>query len=390
MAHTELGKHPHAHAVAIALLCALSLGLHASGARAAQPAVGLAGADAFAALGGSTVTNIGPSLLNGGLGVAPGNSITGFPPGIANGTIHLADAVASGAQANATTAYDDAAGRIPAVTLPGNLGGLLLTPGVYRNSSSLGLTGDVTLDAGGDPNAVFVFQVGSALTTASSSRVILASGAQACNVFWQIGSSATLGTDTAFRGSILALQSVTLTTRVTLHGRAVALNGAVTLDTNTINRADCAPGTTPGGGPAPAPGGGVPGAPPPQGGTGSAVPPAGGTVPGPAGAAFFTTKPRKVAQTVTRFGRSKCVATGFRAGVSGLFIRSVTFLVDGRSIGTVRTTPFEVLVHGGDGIHKLIARVSFTDGSPLRNISFRYRTCSKGGGPVVRPPRFTG
>jgi hypothetical protein len=220
-----------------------------------------------------------------------------------NGTIHAADAVATSAQASVVTAYDDAAGRIPPVPVPGDLGGLFLTAGVYRSASSLSLTGDVTLDAQGDPGAVFLFQVGSALTTASNSRVVLAGNALACNVFWQIGSSATLGTGTAFSGSILALQSITLNTRATLHGRALARNGAVTLDTNTIDRADCAPGTTPG---ATTPGGAgtFPGG-TPGGGTGPV-----GTSPA-AGTAFLTTKPREVARSITRFGTRRCVARAF-------------------------------------------------------------------------------
>ena len=185
-------------------------------AQAAQPPVGLGTAGSFAVLGGSTVTNTGPSVITGDLGVSPGTAITGLPPGTVNGTVHAADAVAAQAQSDVTTAYNDAAGRIPAVVVPGDLGGLLLTPGVYKQSSSLLLTGSATLDAQGDPSAVFIFQVGSTLTTASSSRVLLAGGAQSCNVFWQIGSSATIGTGTAFVGNIFALQSITMTTGATL------------------------------------------------------------------------------------------------------------------------------------------------------------------------------
>jgi hypothetical protein len=354
----------------------------ASTAHAAQPAVELQTAGSFAVLGGSTVTNTGPSVINGDLGVGPGTSITGFPPGVVNGAVHPADAVAIAAQSSVTTAYDDATGRVPAVPVPGNLGGLFLTAGVYRNASAVGLTGDVTLDARGDPSAVFVFQVGSSLTTASNSRVVLTGGAQACNVFWQIGSSATLGTATAFSGTILSQQSITLNTRATLHGRALARNGAVTLDTNTIDRADCAPGTTP---PGALPGGSAPG-------TGPAGPsPAGSTVPAAGAAAFLTTNPRRVAQTVARYRTSRCVATGFRVGVSGVLIRRVNFLVDGHSIGVARKSPFQIVVRGRPGgVHKLIARVAFTDGSPLRNIGFRYRTCAPAARRVTPPPRFTG
>ena len=223
----------------------------AATAQAAQPSVGLGTADSFAVLGASTVTNTGPSVINGDLGVSPGTAITGFPPGLVNGTVSAANAVAGQAQSDLTTAYNDAAGRTPAVLVPGDLGGLFLTPGVYKRSSSLLLTGDATLDAQGNADAVFIFQIGSTLTTASNSRVLLTGGAQACNVFWQVGSSATLGTNTTFRGTILALQSITVTTRTDIVGRALARTAAVTLDTNTITRATCAPGTTPGGGPLP-------------------------------------------------------------------------------------------------------------------------------------------
>ncbi|WP_345353903.1 ice-binding family protein [Actinoallomurus liliacearum] len=213
--------------------------------RAAQAPVNLGTAANFAVLGGSTVTNTGPSVVTGDLGVSPGSAVTGFPPGTVFGAVHQADAVASQAQTDLTTAYNDAAGRTPAAALPGDIGGLTLTPGVYKASSSLGLTGTVTLDGQGDPNAVFIIQVGSALTTASSSVVRLINGAQACNVIWQIGSSATLGTGSTFRGNILALTSITVTTGTNIFGRTLARNGAVTLDTNVISKDDCQSTPTP-------------------------------------------------------------------------------------------------------------------------------------------------
>ncbi|MEO6350724.1 MAG: ice-binding family protein [Candidatus Limnocylindrales bacterium] len=216
------------------------LGLSFAGNVAASSAIGLGTAGAFAVLGGSTVTNTGPSIINGDLGVSPGTAVTGFPPGIVNGTIHAADATAAQAQADLTVAYNNAAGQACNTNLTGQeLGGLTLTAGVYCFDSSAGLTGALTLNGQGQAGARFIFQVGSALTTASSSSVNLINGARPCNVFWQIGSSATLGTATSIVGNIMALTSITVTTGATLKGRALAQNGAVTLDTNVITKAKC-------------------------------------------------------------------------------------------------------------------------------------------------------
>ena len=319
----------------------------ATTAQAAQPSVGLGTADSFAVFGASTVTNTGPSVINGDLGLSPGTSITGFPPGTVNGTVHAANAVAGQAQSDLTTAYNDAAGRTPAVVVPGDLGGLFLTTGVYKRSSSLLLTGDAMLDAQGNADAVFIFQIGSTLTTASNSRVLLTGGAQACNVFWQVGSSATLGTNTTFRGTILALASITVTTRTDIVGRAFARTAAVTLDTSTITKATCAPGTTPGGGT-------------PPGGT-----PPGGSIPTENGAAFVTTTPRSVARTVTRFGTGVCVDNNFRTVVGGQFIRTVTFRLDGRIVKTVRRAPFQLLIRKPP--------VEFTGGVPAWSSQTAHR-----------------
>lgn len=208
---------------------------------ATAPTLGTA--DSFAVLAGSTVTNTGPSIVSGDLGVSPGSAVVGFPPGIVtNGTIHAGDAVAANAQADALIAYNTLAGQACDQNLSGqDLGGLTLTAGVYCFDSSAQLTGTLTLDAEGDPDAVFIFQIGSTLTTASNSSVVLINGAQACNVFFQVGSSATLGTNTTFVGTIIALTSITANTGTTVEGRLLALNGAVTLDTNTITQKDCAP-----------------------------------------------------------------------------------------------------------------------------------------------------
>jgi hypothetical protein len=213
-----------------------------SSARAAQAQVSLGTASNFAVLAGTTVTNTGSSTITGNLGVSPGTAVTGFPPGTVIGEQHSADAFAAQAQSDVTTAYNDAAGRTPVSTVPTELGGTTRFPGVYDSAAgTFGITGTLTLDAQGDPNAVFIFKMASTLTTASGSRVNLIGGARACHVFWQVGSSATLGTNSTFVGNILALTSITVTTGATIDGRALARNGAVTLDTNTINRANCAP-----------------------------------------------------------------------------------------------------------------------------------------------------
>jgi len=207
----------------------------------AKASIVLGTAGDFAVLAGSTVTNTGPSVIAGGdVGVSPGSAITGFPPGtvVPPFTMHAADAVAAQAQNDLTTAYNAALALTPTQNLTGqDLGGLTLTPGVYFFSSSAQLTGTLTLNDLGDPNAQFVFQIGSTLTTASDSSVLTINGGSmpGCSVFWQVGSSATLGTGTAFEGHILALTSITLNTGATiLDGSALASNGAVTLDTNSI------------------------------------------------------------------------------------------------------------------------------------------------------------
>lgn len=210
-----------------------ALSMHAA---AIRPSLGAA--DPFAVLAGSTVTNTGPTTLNGSVGVWPGTAITGFPPGIVTGgTINAGDSVAMQAQRDLTTAYNFAAGQSCSNVLTGqNLGGLTLTPGVYCFGSFAQLTGTLTLNALSDPNGIFLFQIGSTLTTASGSSVVVTNGGTGNNVFFQVGSSATLGTTTNFAGNILALTSITLNTGANIDcGRALAQNGAVTLDTNNIS-----------------------------------------------------------------------------------------------------------------------------------------------------------
>ena len=230
-------------ATLITLTTALFLVVGGAATAAIVPTVVLGTAANYVVLGGSTVTNTGNSVLSGSLGLSPGTSVTGFPPGIVvpPGTIDIANGAALQAQTDLTAAYVNAAGRPLNGTTTADLGNLLLVGGVYAgpSKSALSLTGPLTLDGAGDPNSVFIFQTDSTLITASGSTVTLINGAQECNVFWQVGSSATLGTGSVFAGNILALTSITVTTGVTVHGRALARNGAVTLDTDTFIAPTC-------------------------------------------------------------------------------------------------------------------------------------------------------
>jgi hypothetical protein len=208
---------------------------------AAGPAtVGLGTAKPFAVLAGTPkVANTGATVINGNLGISPAGAVTGFPPGIVNGTVHKADAVALQAQSDLTAAYTDAAGR-PVTANHGALGGLTLAAGVYNAGGVvLDLTGTLTLDGKNKPNSVWIFQATSALVTASSSKVKLINGARSCNVFWQVTSSATLGSGSTFVGTIMALTSITIDSGVTVHGRALARNGEVSLINDRITSTKC-------------------------------------------------------------------------------------------------------------------------------------------------------
>ena len=191
----------------------------------------------FAILAGAAVTSTGETNITGDLGLSPGTSVGGFPPGILIGTQLINDEIANQAKLDLTIAYNDAAGRTSKdmVTLSGNIGGLTLTPGLYKSTSSLEISsGDVTFDAKGNADAVFIIQIASSLTTTPGRKVILTGGALASNIFWQVSSSASFGTTTVFKGTVMALESITFDTGATLEGRALARTGAITMEANTI------------------------------------------------------------------------------------------------------------------------------------------------------------
>jgi hypothetical protein len=202
----------------------------------------LGSASTFAVLAGSTVTNTGNTVLDGNLGLSPGTSVTGFPPGTITSPFQEyppAGTVATQAQSDLTSAYDQAAAEPPTTTGVNSIGTETLTPGVYNSASSMLLTGTLTLDGQGDPNAVFIFQAGSTLTADNGITVDLINGTQACNVFWQVGSSATLNTGVNFAGNILALTSITADTGDTVDGSLLASTGAVTLDDDDVTAPTC-------------------------------------------------------------------------------------------------------------------------------------------------------
>jgi hypothetical protein len=255
-------RRPHprvarkASRVGLLVLGLLSTLLFASSALGATATVGLGSAAPFSVLAGSTVTNTGPTTMFGDLGLYPGTSVTGAPGVL--GQTHVDDAVAIEAKNDLTTAYNNAASRPSSGSAGTDLAGQTFSPGVRTASSSLLLSsGSVTLNAEGNPNAVFIFQIGSTLITGSNTSVSLTGGAQACNVFWQVGSSATLGTGTRFVGTIMAAASITANTAATIHGRLLAQTAAVTLEDNTITTSNCASSASGGGGSEGSGGGGI-------------------------------------------------------------------------------------------------------------------------------------
>jgi len=233
MPNTSVSKNKVSNACGLIIGLAVAVMLVRQDATAAQAPVALGSAATFGVLAATSVTTVPTTTVNGDLGVSPGNTVTGSP--IVNGTMHLGDPIAAQAQLDLTTAYNDAAGRPGGAAASGNLGGLTLFPGLYTSATSMEISsGDLTLDAQGDPNAVWIFQMGTTFITTVGRQVILIGGAQAANIFWQVGSSATLGNNSIMQGNILAYTSITMQTGATLEGRALAENGLVALDANTI------------------------------------------------------------------------------------------------------------------------------------------------------------
>lgn len=373
----------HGGLAVVALTVAFAFAAFPLAAQAAP--VNLATASPFVVLGGATVTNTGPSVLNGDLGVSPGTSLPGFGfPAVVNGATHNNDAVAGQAQSDLTTAYNVAAGQpvAPANDLSGtNLGNRTLTSGAYRYTSSAQLTGPLTLNAQGDPNAQFVFEIGAELTTAPASSVVLINKASPCNVYWQVGSSATLDTTTAFQGNLMALTSISLNKGASVVGRVLARNGQISLIDNVLSGSQCGTGSkssspvgTPTSSPPAATGG-------PSTGTSQAV-------------AVRQTRGRngthKGTATVLRAPQATCT-DGFRATVHGRLIKEVVFSMDGNRISSRSNSPFQMFVRAAPGAHEVDAHVTFKDATHAKTMTFRYRACASAAlHPRHGPSRFTG
>jgi hypothetical protein len=372
----------------IAFVAALACAAAPVTAGAMTP-VNLGTAQPFVVLAGATATNTGPSVLNGDLGVAPGTALVGFGlPAVVNGATNAANAVAAQAQLDLTTAYDVAAGEavLPVNDLTGtDLGNRVLKPGAYRFTSSAQLTGPLTLDAEGDPAAQFVFEIASSLTTASASSVVLLNGANPCNVYWQVGSSATLGTTTAFQGNLMALASISLNNGATVIGRVLARNGQVSLINNVLDNTRCNGGTSGSGASSSGAAGGTGG----TGGTGTSA------------AAALKTQANQVSSprsTITRNGTTSFQRTphatctsGFRASVHGRLIRSVAFRVDGKTIERQAKRPFAIFVRSLPGAHTVTAHVTFRDATKAKTLQLGYRACADAVlTPANGPSQFTG
>jgi hypothetical protein len=374
-----------------ALLVAIPIAAQAS-------PVNLATAQPFVVLGGAGVTNTGPSVLNGDLGVSPETSLSGFgAPAVVNGATHANDAVAAQAQADLTIGYDAAAGQpiAPGNDLTGvDLGGLSLSPGAYGYSSSAQLTGQLTLDAHGDPNAQFVFVIGSTLTTESASSVVLTNGASPCNVYWKIGSSATFGTGTAFQGNVMALTSITVNSGVTVLGRLLARNGAVTLNNDVLTAPGCATETpTPTPTPTESATGGSAGTTTPPTGNGGAKkggknPTGGKAKTGEKGSPKTPPASKGGGESATLVHGAKSAA-GVRAGARGHGIGTVTVTDNGARMGGAGH-PRTVRVPATPGVHHVVVRVTFEGAKKPTTYRFTFRVPTPVLHPNHGPSRFTG
>ncbi len=349
--------------------------------------VNLATAQPFVVLSGAGVTNTGPSVLNGDLGVSPGTSLSGFgAPATVNGAVHANDGVAAQAQADLTTAYNVAAGQAisPGNELTGqNLGGLTLTPGAYGFSSSAELTGQLTLDAQGDPNAQFVFVIGTTLITESASSVILTNGASPCNVYWKVGSSATFGSTTSFEGNVLALESISVNNGVNVLGRLLARNGEVTLINDVLTAPQCSTGSSTGTG----------------GGGATATTPVGAT---PVGTS--PVKPAKKKKGTPKAGQTPAGKTGggsatlvhgptggggVRVGAKGKRIKRVTITVNGVGVGGPGH-PRTVRVPATPGVHHVVVHVTFEGTTKPKTFTYTFRVPTPVLHPHTGPSQFTG
>lgn len=351
-------------------------------------AVNLATASPFVVLGGSTDTNEGSSVLNGDLGLSPGTSLTGFNEAVVNGATHENDAVAAQAQSDLTTAYNVAAGQpiSPGNDLTGtDLGNLKLTAGAYGFSTSAQLTGQLTLDAQGNPNAQFVFVIGSTLTTSSASSVVLVNGASPCNVYWKVGSSATLGSTTAFEGNLMSLASISVNNGATVLGRLLAREGAVTLINDVLSTPNCATGSTPTPTPSPTAPGSTPTATSPIASTPTTAKGGGSEI--AEGKGKRGSKPTAGNGTAT-IGRGRTTAAGTRATVHGREIKSVVFTNNGKRIPNTSKT--QTNVPSTPGTHVVVAHVKFKDTTKPQTRQFTFRVFVPVLHPRHGPSQFTG
>jgi hypothetical protein len=376
---------------AIAVGAVLALGLIPAAAQASE--VNLGTANPFVVLGGSEVTNTGASVLNGELGVAPGTELTGFNAAVVNGATHDNDPVAAKAQEDLTTAFG-VAGSQP--ISPGNeltgidLGGLTLTPGAYGYSSSAQLTGQLTLNAQGNPNAQFVFVIGSTLTTASASSVKLINGASPCNVYWRVGSSATLGTTTEFQGNLMALTSITVNNGVHVQGRVLARNAAITLNNDVLDNSQCATSTEtettpPTGGtspisPTPTP------VTPPAGTTKTKKPPIIDKAHGPK-----VHHPAPTSNGRSSVNHSAAGPNGTTVTVNGKAIKRIVVNVDNHRVKSSAGQSLKMTVNGAPGTHEVTVHVTYKDHTPGKTTTFHFHVPSPAPlHPRHGPSKFTG